>query len=132
MTRNRTAAVWDGRLQSGERVTRWVPEKGPLESWRTYLAPKYVSPPARIIRRPTGISAKLDGELTRVESLFWTDQGFAFEVVRELIEDMLSEGTTGVAVESATEWITTPERRNRMMADLLDGIVLLDGLLVQL
>jgi hypothetical protein len=123
----------DPTLLSGERVTRWVPEEDPLESWRTYLVPKYVSPPPRIVRRPKGISAQLDGELTRVESLFWTDQDFAFEVVRDLIEDILSEGITRVIVESATEWITkTTDRRTRTMADLLDGIALLDELLVQL
>jgi len=83
--------------------------------------------------RPRGISAKLEGGLTRVESLFWTDQDSAFEVVRDLIEDILSEGATGVVVESATEWITkTTDRRTRTMADLLNGIALLDELLVQL
>jgi hypothetical protein len=120
----------DPTVLAGERITSWAPEEG---SWRTYLVPKYVSPPPRIVRRPKGISAQLDSELTRVESLFWTDQDFAFEVVRDLIEDILFEGITRVIVESATEWITkTTDRRTRTMADLLDGITLLDELLVQL
>ena len=97
------------------------------------MVPKYVSTPPRIVRRPRGVSAKLDGALTRVESLLWTDQDSAFEVVHDLIEDMLTEWTTGVVVESASEWITkTTDLRNRTMAELLGGVALLDELLVQL
>jgi hypothetical protein len=123
----------DPTVLSGERVTRWLPAQSPFESWRTYLVPKYVSPPPRIVRRPRGVSAKLDGALTRVESLLWTDQDSAFEVVRDLIEDMLIEGTTGVVVKSASKWITkTTDLRNQTMTDLLDGISLLGDLLEQL